>query len=302
MRTANQRRESVLLTLLLGVFLLLYAVPGAAVTVKDVRARGELRHLGIPYANFIDGQQGGLDAELVRLFANELGVRYTFVTTTWESMFADLTGWNLSPDAPSSASRAPAGDLLASGITIFPWRESIAIFSQPTFPTQVWLLAYATSPLRPIVPSNSLQQDIAAVRARTRGKTIIGRVNTCTDPSLYQLDESGAICRSTTHSVNMLAPAILRREADATLLDMPDALVALNKWPGQLKVIGPISEEQLMGVAFAPDSTDLRDAFNAFFQRIKKDGTYVRLVSKYYPDAFSHFPTFFSTLDHAQAK
>ena len=32
---------------------------------------------------------------------------------------------------------------------------------------------------------------------------------------------------------------------------------------------------------------------NLFFEQCKKDGTYMRLVAKYYPSAPHHFPAFF---------
>ena len=74
---------------------------------------------------------------------------------------------------------------------------------------------------------------------------------------------------------------------------MPDALVALQKWPGKVKIIGPVSDIQDMAVAFAKDSPELRSSFNAFLNTCKQDGTYARLVKKYYPFAFDYFPRFF---------
>jgi ABC-type amino acid transport substrate-binding protein len=94
-------------------------------------------------------------------------------------------------------------------------------------------------------------------------------------------------------SLNDIAPALVNREADLTLLDVPDALVALQKWSGKIKVLGPISPVQTMAVAFAKDSPKLREAFNAFLKKSQKDGTYLSLVKKYYPFAPQYFPDFF---------
>ena len=41
--------------------------------LKEIKQDGVLRHLGVPYANFVDGADNGLDVELMRLFAKELG-------------------------------------------------------------------------------------------------------------------------------------------------------------------------------------------------------------------------------------
>ena len=60
--------------------------------LKEIKQEGVLRHLGVPYANFVDGADNGLDVELMRLFAKELGVRYEYVETNWKTVISDLTG------------------------------------------------------------------------------------------------------------------------------------------------------------------------------------------------------------------
>jgi ABC-type amino acid transport substrate-binding protein len=96
-------------------------------------------------------------------------------------------------------------------------------------------------------------------------------------------------------------PAVLKREAEMTLLDVPDIMVAMQKWPGKFKVLGPISDEQRMGVGFRKTSPALRQAFNEFFAQIKRDGTYYQLVKKYYPTAPVYFPDFFKDFKNATA-
>ena len=74
---------------------------------------------------------------------------------------------------------------------------------------------------------------------------------------------------------------------------VPDALVGLEKWPGKIKIIGPMSRQQDMGVGFPKSSPELRAAFNSFFESLRKDGTYDKLVAKYYPSAPLFFPGYF---------
>jgi ABC-type amino acid transport substrate-binding protein len=69
--------------------------------------------------------------------------------------------------------------------------------------------------------------------------------------------------------------------------------VALEKFPGKIKVIGPITEQQYMGCAFAKSSPELQKAFNQFFEQVKGNGTYLRLVRRYYPKVFSYYQEFF---------
>ena len=110
---------------------------------------------------------------------------------------------------------------------------------------------------------------------------------------MYNLKVTGARIKLFQGSLNDLAPAVIQGECELTLLDVPDALVALEKFPGKIKIIGPITEKQYMGCAFAKDGPELRDAFNRFLEQAKADGTYLALVKRYYPKVFSYYRDFF---------
>lgn len=269
----------------------------AARDLKEIREQGVLRHLGVPYANFVSGSDQGLDVELMQLFARHLGVRYEYVPATWKTVIADLTGREITVEGERVivTGEAPIrGDVIANGLTVLPWRQKVLSFSAPTFPTQVWLITRSESPLRPIEPMGSLNEDIGLVKRLMAGRSVLGVAGTCLDPKLYNLDAAKAESRLFTGSLNELAPAVLKQEADTALLDVPDSLVALAKWPGQVKILGPVSEPQEMAVGFRKDSPELQQAFAAFFARLKADGTYGGMVRKYYPDVFAYYPDFFA--------
>ncbi len=269
-------------------------------SVGEVKKAGVLRHLGIPYANFVTGAGDGMDVELIQRFAAHLGVKYEYVRTDWESIFGDLTGRSVTvkgTDAVIGDSVPVRGDIAANGITTLPWREQVVDFSIPTFPNQVWLMARGDSSVTPIKPTGDINKDIAAVRGVLASKSVLSKLGTCLDHSLYNIKETGAEVRMFTGGLNEMAPALLNKDADFSLLDVPDALVALGKWPGQLKVIGPLSPQQQMGVAFAKDSTELREAFNQFLRECIKDGSFMRLVHKYYPYVLDYYPDFFGKVE-----
>lgn len=260
-----------------------------------VKSRGVLRHLGVAYANYVTGGGDGFDVELMQAFAKKLGVRYEFVATDWTTAFGDLTGRKVTakvglPEAPVVPIK---GDVLANGVTFLPWREKAAAFSTPYFPTQVWVMARADSPVQPIRPSGSVEKDIQAVRALLSKRSLLGVPSTCLDPGLYQLESTGAKVTSLKLQLNEVAPALLKGDGELSLLDVADAMIALEKWPAALKVIGPISERQDMAVAFRKDQPQLRAAFDAFLAQARRDGTYRRLVAKYFPEAPVYFPEAF---------
>lgn len=269
------------------------AAPGYGVEIKDIKQRGVLLHLGVPYASFVTGSGDGFDVELMQLFAKYLGVQYRYVKSSWEDVIPAITGWK----SMEKGLKTPVtGDIIANGMTILPNREKLVDFSEPTFPTQVWLIARSDSSISPIAPTDSIEKDIEMVKTLLKGHEVLGVRNTCLDPDLYDLESVGARVKIFAGTLNELAPAIISGEAETTLLDVPDALIALDKWPGRIKIIGPISEMQLMGCAFAKSSGKLRGAFNQFLGLCKEDGTYKRLIDKYYPRAPHYFPEFFSMI------
>ena len=278
--------------------LLVSGFPAQAQDLKEIKQAGVLRHLGIPYANFVTGDGTGLDVELMQGFAKHLGVEYRFVESNWERIFGDLNGINAKrgdKGAVLTDKTEIKGDVIANGMTILPWRQEVVTFSNPTFPSSVWLIADARSSLHPINPTGSLERDIGLVKQRMDGVSVLTMRNTCLDPNLYQLDKTKAEIRylETSSNLNEMAPAVISGAAETSLLDVPDALIALNSWPGRLKVVGPVSNEQRMAAGFRKDSPELLSAFNNYLESIRKDGSYNRLVTKYYPTVFDYYADFF---------
>jgi len=278
-------------------FLFIDAVLGA--DLDEIKKRGVLRHLGVPYANFVTGSGDGLDVEMMKHFAQYLGIQYQYVKTSWKTVLGDLTGRKIElveNDIAITGQVPVQGDLIANGMTILPWRQKVVDFASPSFPTQVWLIARADSALSPITPTDDIRLDIQSTKSLLKDRTVLGVPNTCVDPQLYNLHKEGIKFEYINGSLNELAPAIISGEAEATLLDVPDALIALEKWSGKIKVIGPISEQQMMACAFEKSSPKLHHAYNLFFEKHKKDGSYFKLVKKYYPGVFMYYDDFFKNM------
>lgn len=291
------RRLTIGLLLALGA--MLATTMARADDLDDIKARGELRHLGIRYANFVTGAGDGFDVEVVQGFARHLGVKYTLVFTDFYSVMRDLLGKDVvrkGDEVTLEGDHPVRGDIIATGFTVLPWRQKAVIYSEPTFPSQVWLVARADSSHRPIGGSGSLSQDIADTRQIIGSQSLLVMEKTCLDPANYGLKNTGIDLRAYTRSSNLneMVPALLNGDAELTLLDVPDAMLDLQKWAGQIKVLGPISEEQELAVAFRKSGPQLRDAFNSYLHQIKQDGSYDKLVDKYYPGVRRYFPNFFA--------
>ena len=283
---------------LLGLLAFALPVYPALGDLAEIKARGELRHLGIPYANFVTGAGDGLDVELVRGFAEHLGVRYRLVYSDFYNVIRDLLGQDVErgDDGVRLVGSYPVrGDMIAAGFTVLPWREQVLLYSMPTFPSQVLLVAPAQSGTQPIAGSDDLHRDIDETKGLIGEQSLLVMERTCLDPANYGLKDGGINLRSYTRSTNIneMAPTLLAGEADLTLLDVPDVILDLQKWAGKIKVIGPISSHQDLAAAFSKDSPELRQAYNQYLETVIASGEYKRLVDKYYPGIERWFPEFF---------
>ncbi|MBM4129855.1 transporter substrate-binding domain-containing protein [bacterium] len=271
--------------------------------LPEIQAAGRLRHLGIPYANFVTGAGDGLDVDLVRLFCRELGVEYVFVETDWDRTISDVTGLSFTragSEVTVTGNAELRGDMIAHGMTVLPWRQKLVDFAEPMFPTQIWLIAPAAARVAPIAPSGKLTTDIERTYKLINGVSVLAKPNTCLDPKLYDLAGHGALVVNYEGSLNHMAPNLLGGMAELTILDVPDALVALRRWQGKIKILGPLSEPQHMSAAFPKNSPQLAAAFAVFLDRCQADGTYDNLVRKYYPGVWTYFPDFFASGGSAQ--
>lgn len=290
------RRSLRVFSLLILVFAC-WGTPAMA-DLQEIKASGELRHLGIRYANFVTADGRGFDVELVQGFARQLGVKYTLVYTDFYNVIRDLLGKDVvrkGEEVQLSGKYPVLGDMIATGFTVLPWREKVVLYSAPTFPSQVLLIARIESEHKPVRAGGDIGAEIADTRAVLGRHSLLVMERTCLDPANYGLKGKGIDLRAYSHSTNLdeMVPALLRGDAEFTLLDVPDAVIDLQRWAGRIKVIGPISENQELAAAFPRESPELRAAFDAYLRQMRADGSYDKLVNKYYPGIRRYFPDFF---------
>ncbi|WP_019614798.1 transporter substrate-binding domain-containing protein [Psychromonas ossibalaenae] len=295
------------LQIILAVSLAVSALQVNARDLAEIKESGVLRHIGVPYANFVTlysegGKkvEGGLDVELMKGFAAHLGLEYQFIAAKWSNVFSLLNGRKIqyiNQQVVWGDKQPILGDIIANGVTTLDWRREVVDFADPYFPSAVWLVARADSDLQPITPNGRINEDIQQVKAMIKGRDVLAMKQSCLDPDLYNLELTGAniILPVKARNLNEMVPAILNNDAESTLLDVADTLIALQKWPGEIKVVGPISTEQHMAVAFRKNAPQLRQAFNIYLKQIRADGSYNKMVKKYYPAVFHFYGEFFST-------
>jgi len=100
----------------------------AAADLKQIKESGVIRHLGVPYANFVTGDGDGLDVDIIKLYAKEIGVDYVYAPSSWATVIADLSGKRVLPrgDEVDILGEWPVkGDIIGNGLTFLPWRAKV---------------------------------------------------------------------------------------------------------------------------------------------------------------------------------
>ncbi len=278
--------------LILGVILGLLMVSLSLADLDEIKARGYLRHIGVPYANFVTGDGEGLDTEILKLYAKSIGVKYQYVKSDWDNVIGDLSGKKVKvkDGKPEVIENVPVkGDVIGNGLTVIPWRQEIIDYSTPYFPNMIWVVARADSPLHPIKPSKDLKKDVENTRSLLKGKDVLGMRNTCVDPNLYNLEDVRPVFKEGL-TLNDLAAVLVKGDAEISILDVPDSLVALSKFPGRIKILGAITQKQDMAFGVSKDSPKLKESLNQFLAQLKSSGKLSELLLTYYPGLDNYFP------------
>ncbi len=126
-----------------AAFASMFAASSWAADLAAIKARGEIRHIGIRYANFVTGAGDGLDVELMQGFAKRIGVSYKLVYSDFYSVIRDLLGKDVlrkNGEVTLTGDYPVKGDVISTGFTMLSWREAILLYSDPILPSQVLLV------------------------------------------------------------------------------------------------------------------------------------------------------------------
>jgi polar amino acid transport system substrate-binding protein len=207
----------------------------------------------IPYAPFEFGNQPpykGIDIDLVNEIAKRLDLKPDVVDTPFDTIFRDLAQGKF--------------DMVASSTTITPERQKEVDFSDP----------YALADQSLMVKKGSTIKSADDLAGTTVG------AQKATTGAAYAEDETDA---STVRTYGEIADAFNALEAgqvEAVINDCPISKYAEKSYP-DLQVVAALPTGENYGFAFQKGSTDLEDAVNEQIVKIKEDGTYDRIFTKY---------------------
>ncbi len=213
----------------------------------------------IPYAPFEFTEPGsstaiGFDVDLVNAIAPSLGItKVTFVKTRFDSIILQI--------------RQGRFDMSASSFSITPERATQVDFSDPYFTANQSLMVQADSDITSL---DQLQGKTIGAQRGTTGADLAATVPGATIKRYDIIDDA----------FNALAQG----RVDGVVNDFAISAYAAAQKP-QLKVVAQIPTQEGYGLVFPKDNPALRDAFNTGLAKIKADGTYDEIYTKWFGEA-----------------
>jgi len=260
------KHKELFIIILLSVFYISFhilAEPAGKGTLEDIKEKGTITVIMTNNANVYYSYRDeymGFEYDLVKRFAEFLGVNLEVITPGWDKMFQALNSGK--------------GDMIAAGLTITNPRKKLADFSEGYLEVQQQVIVHKNN--------NSVNKikDL-------NGKTIHIRPKTSYEQRLEELKNNGLDIDIVFYE-NMPTEEIIRmvaeKEIEITVADSNIAKLNQRYYP-DIRIAFPISEPQQLGWAVRNNSNKLRKKINEFFDIIEKDGTFSQIYERYYRSA-----------------
>lgn len=235
-------------------------------TLDEIRQRGELRVAGVLYRPFIsrrpNGEHVGIDVEVMRLFAQELGVRLNIIPAEWATAVAGITTrrWDIVPATCITPARLEVVDFSESYLRI----GAVFVTRSDNPKGLTSLEAFNRPEVVFAVPTGSWSESVAkeaAPRATLRG------FGQSTSADLVQ--------------------EVLAGRADAVVLDTPVQMTVARAAFGDRLAFFPGPTTPLdvrpcrVGYAHLKGDKTFNETLNAFIAKLRASGELERLFNRY---------------------
>ena len=197
----------------------------------------------------------GYDIELMNAICARVNCKADIRSAAWEGIFPALQKGDY--------------DAVISGVTITEERDKTMDFTTPYVAVNQVVLVRAD------------ETRVAGIDSLA-DKTVAVQTGTTNDELASKFQKEGKINNVKRFPTFVLAvESLLKKDADAVLIDSVAAAGYMGTNPGKLKTVGdPLTSEQL-GIVVREGDKALQDAFNAALAALKADGTLDRLFQKW---------------------
>jgi polar amino acid transport system substrate-binding protein len=237
------------LLLIITSMLLLSSVAHADV-MPDIKKRGHLR-VGmepgfLPFE--MQTQKGdfvGFDVQMMRAFAEDLGVDVKFISTKWDGIIPGLM--------------AKKYDVIVSGMTITPERRRAVLFSDPYYDAGLKILLH-----------KDLKDDVTKLADLDQKKyTVAVKLGTTGDIFTGKKLKKAKIQKFDVEAD--AAQSVMLGKVDAFIYDKPYLEIYAASKGKRLTLLDEVLSDEKFGLATRKQNQDLIEAFNDFLKRWKAD-------------------------------
>lgn len=202
-----------------------------------------------------EGNIEGFDADLANAIGKELGVKVEFVNTPYEGLIAGLSNGDF--------------DLIMSGMSP---READEADKTLNVSESYYVVSEVVLTKDPKIKK---KEDLA-------GKKVGNHVGSTSEYATDNLKEEGIDCESVPYNRHSEAFADLQNgNLDAQIVEDTWAKEKVTKDSGIRILEGSVYDIEIAAIA-APNSASLKDAFNEAFKTVKENGTYDKIVAKWF--------------------
>lgn len=242
------------LIIALGCMLAIMAGSVQAKTWHVVRIAFDVPYKPFEYQN-PDGSWGGFEVDLARAVCHQIHAKCVFIKQNWDGIIPGLL--------------ARKYDAIMSSMSITPQRAKKVLFSKPYYNTpSAWFAPKSDN----IDPTN---------KAAMKGKIVGVQRGTTQDGYVTKhLGDTVQIKRYTTADDMVLD--LENGRLDMVLVDYPVGQQTIMK-DNKFHIVGkPVKLGSGVGVAFRKSDKDLAAEFNKALATLKSNGTYDKIMHKYF--------------------
>jgi membrane-bound lytic murein transglycosylase F len=260
-------RKRRLLLILIGV--LVWCACGQNRTLDRIKESGTITLITRNNAHcyyIYRGQEMGFEYELAKGYADFLGLGLSVkVCKSWSELLAALDKGE--------------GDFVAAGVTIIPSRLEVADFSKEYLSVQQMVITHKDN------SQVNCFEDL-------QGKTVHIQGGTAHEEALKKLRGDRLDISIELHpdlSTEEIIEDVARGKAEITVAYSNVALLNRRYCP-DIRIALPIGKPQSLGWAVKKGERALLGKINAFFEKIKQDGTFEDIYKRYYAcvEKFDH--------------
>jgi len=256
---------------LLGLFVagLLQAAPAVAQNqsvLDEIKQRGELRVAGVLYRPLIsprpNGQYVGIDVEIMKMVAADLGVKLNIINSEWATAVAGIEAgkWDIVP-----------------ALCITPKRKEVIDFSDSYITIGATLATRAGNP-----------KNLNSLEAFDRPEVVFAVPTGSWSESVAKEVAPKATLKGFGQSTSAdLIQEVVAGRADAVVLDTPiQTTVALDAFGNKIAIF-PGHNKPLdvrackVGYGYRKGDTKMRDYIDAFVSKLRSSGKLEALVTEY---------------------